>query len=75
MARAGLRNRKELEAIIEELSAVYPPKTLERLYQAATDGTDQMRYVAGADAEQIIAMRKAADDATYMQTLKTQFGL
>ena len=40
-----LRNRKELEAIIEELSAVYPPKTLEKLYQAATDERHNFLYV------------------------------
>ena len=40
-----LRNRKELEAIIEELSAVYPPKTLEKLYQAATDERHSFLYV------------------------------
>ena len=40
-----LRNRRELEAIIEELSAVYPPKTLERLYQAATDERHSFLYV------------------------------
>ena len=40
-----LRNRKELEAIIEEPSAVYPPKTLERLYQAATDERHSFLYV------------------------------
>ena len=45
------------------------------IYQAATDGTDQLRYTAGADAEQIVANRKAADDATFLQGIKDQFGL
>lgn len=45
------------------------------IYAAATDGTDQLRYVAGPDAEKIIATRKAADDATLLQGIKAQFGL
>ena len=40
-----LHNRKELEAIVEELSAVYPPRTLEKLYQAATDERHSFLYV------------------------------
>jgi NAD(P)-dependent dehydrogenase (short-subunit alcohol dehydrogenase family) len=47
----------------------------EKIYEAATDGKDQLRYIAGADAEQIIAARKALEDAEYMKMLKEQFGL
>ena len=45
------------------------------IYEAATDGTSQLRYVAGADAEQILAARKAADDADFLAGIKGQFGL
>ena len=40
-----LRNMKELDSIIEELSAVYPPRILEKLYQAATDERHNFLYV------------------------------
>jgi short-subunit dehydrogenase len=52
-----------------------PEMVAEVIYKAATDGTDQLRYIAGPDAEQIIANRKAADDATFLQGIRAQFGL
>ena len=52
-----------------------PEVVAEVIYQAATDGTDQLRYIAGPDAEQIITHRKAADDATFLNGIKAQFGL
>ena len=52
-----------------------PEVVSEVIYRAATDGTDQLRYTAGPDAEQIVANRKAADDATFLSGVKTQFGL
>jgi hypothetical protein len=47
----------------------------EVIYQAATDGTDQLRYRAGQDAEEILTNRKVADDETFLAGLKAQFGL
>ncbi len=44
----------------------------EAIYQAATDGSDQMRYIAGPDAEQLIAARKQMDDAEYIAMMKSQ---
>ena len=32
-----LRNHKELQALLEEISAVYPAQTLQRMYEHATD--------------------------------------
>ena len=52
-----------------------PEVVAEVIYRAATDGTDQLRYTAGLDAEQIVALRKAEDDATFLKGFKTQFGL
>jgi hypothetical protein len=34
-----------------------------------------LRYTAGADAQQILANRKADDDATFLQAMKVQLGL
>jgi len=45
------------------------------IYQAATRRKDQLRYVAGSDAVRSIAMRKAADDPTYVGALRAQFGI
>lgn len=52
-----------------------PVLVAEVIYQAATDGTNQMRYTAGADAEELAANRKADDDATFTQRIKDMFGL
>lgn len=52
-----------------------PIVVAEVIYQAATDGTDTIRYPAGEDAKAIIAQRKAADDKTFMQGMKQQFGI
>ncbi len=47
----------------------------EKIYEAATDGKNQLRYIAGPDAEQIIAARKQMDDDSYMAMMKQQMGL
>lgn len=51
-----------------------PTMVAETIYKAATDGSDQMRYIAGSDAEQLIAARKQMDDADYMAMMKKQMG-
>ena len=40
-----LRNQKDLDAFLEELSALYDKKTLLRLYQHATDAPYSFLYV------------------------------
>jgi len=52
-----------------------PEVVAEVIYRAATDGTDQLRYTAGADAAELVKNRKALDDATFIGGLKRQFGL
>ena len=47
----------------------------ETIFTAATDGTDRLRYEAGADAEHLLASRRAADDATFLGGMRSQFGL
>lgn len=63
---------KGMEAAAAQGSA--PIIVAEAIYQAATDGSDQMRYIAGPDAEQLIAARKQMDDAEYMAMMKSQMG-
>ncbi|GAA4915368.1 SDR family oxidoreductase [Mucilaginibacter defluvii] len=45
------------------------------IYQAATDGTNTLRYTAGEDAKAIVAQRKEADDASFFKGIKSQFKL
>lgn len=47
----------------------------EVIYQAATDGTTQLRYIAGEDARSIIAQRQQADDATFIAGMNAQLKL
>jgi NAD(P)-dependent dehydrogenase (short-subunit alcohol dehydrogenase family) len=53
-----------------------PPELIaETIFGAATDGADRMRYEAGPDAEHLMASRRAADDATFIGGMRSQFGL
>ena len=56
-------------------NASEPKLVAEVIYTAATDGTDQLRYLAGADAEQYMANRNSQDDATFLGGIKQMFGL
>ncbi|MBT1686835.1 SDR family oxidoreductase [Dawidia soli] len=47
----------------------------EVIYTAATDGSNRLRYTAGEDAKAILAGRRQADDESFIQGIKTQFGL
>ncbi|MEM6431790.1 MAG: SDR family oxidoreductase [Deinococcota bacterium] len=45
------------------------------IYTAVTDGTNQLRYIAGSDAEQLIGARKQMADADFLSLIKQQLGL
>ena len=45
----------------------------EVVYEAATDGKDQLRYVAGADAKSIYAMRLQLGDEAFRKAMAQQF--
>lgn len=47
----------------------------EVIYGAATDGSRQLRYLCGADAEAMSAARHQQDDASFMGGLKAMFGI
>jgi short-subunit dehydrogenase len=47
----------------------------EVIYGAVTDGTDQLRYIAGPDAEQLIGARTQMTDADFFGLIKQQLGL
>jgi NAD(P)-dependent dehydrogenase (short-subunit alcohol dehydrogenase family) len=69
-----VRKLREGYAPIEE-RASEPVVVAEVIYRAATDDTDQLRYIAGEDAEALLAKRKADADATFFQDMRTQFAL
>ncbi len=45
------------------------------IFEAATDGKNQLRYAAGEDAKALLAGRRQYDDTTFIGGIKSQFGL
>jgi len=56
-------------------TASSPNVIAEVIFEAATDGKDQLRYAAGDDSKYMIGKRKAQDDETFIGGMKVQFGL
>lgn len=53
-----------------------PPELIaDVIFEAATDGTDRLRYPAGWDAVKRISDRKFQDDETYIANMRQEFGL
>jgi NAD(P)-dependent dehydrogenase (short-subunit alcohol dehydrogenase family) len=50
-----------------------PEQIAEVVYEAATDGKDQLRYIAGADAKEIYAMRMQLGDEAFRKAMAQQF--
>lgn len=50
-----------------------PDQIAEVVYEAATDGKDQLRYVAGADAKATYAARLQMGDEAFRKVIKQQF--
>jgi NAD(P)-dependent dehydrogenase (short-subunit alcohol dehydrogenase family) len=50
-----------------------PEQIAEVVYEAATDGKDQLRYVAGADAKAIYAMRLQLGEEAFRRAMVQQF--
>ncbi len=50
-----------------------PEQIAEVVYEAATDGKDQLRYVAGADAKATYAARLELGDEAFRKAIKQQF--
>lgn len=44
------------------------------VYEATTDETDQLRYVATQDIATLVALRREASEAQYMAVMRGQFG-
>lgn len=74
----------EYQAIVGSLMTALPLMTqnaspassvAEVIVEAATDGKNQLRYLAGEDARLLIANRQQVDDAQFIAGIKSQFGL
>jgi NAD(P)-dependent dehydrogenase (short-subunit alcohol dehydrogenase family) len=52
-----------------------PEQIAEVVYEAATDGKDQLRYVAGEDAKTSYAQRLAAGDEAFRKGIKQMFNI
>jgi NAD(P)-dependent dehydrogenase (short-subunit alcohol dehydrogenase family) len=52
-----------------------PEQIADVIFASATDGTRQVRYVFGADAEALLAARASLDDAGYLQMMRQNIGL
>jgi NAD(P)-dependent dehydrogenase (short-subunit alcohol dehydrogenase family) len=50
-----------------------PEQIAEVVYEAATDGKDQLRYIAGADAKAMYAMRLQMGDEDFRKAINQQF--
>lgn len=50
-----------------------PEQVAEVVYEAATDGKDQLRYPAGADARATYAARRQAGDQAFFEGMRKQF--
>ncbi len=68
--------RKILEGMPQFFKNASPASVVaEVIFEAATDGTSQLRYTAGEDAKAIIAQRRELDDDTFFAGMKAQFGI
>lgn len=52
-----------------------PEAIADVVHAAVTDGSDRLRYVAGADAQQYIAARGKSDDVDFFAAVRAQFGI
>ena len=77
-------NMQEYQSIVGKLMAAMPvmaqnasPANVvaEVIFEAATDGKNQLRYTAGEDAKIFLANREQYDDNTFIGGVKTQFGI
>ncbi len=52
-----------------------PQVVADTIWEAVTDGSDRLRYRAGADAEMLLDARKAQDDPTFFAGMRQQMGI
>lgn len=64
-----------MQAAMDPANMSKPEQIAEVIYTAATDGTDTLRYRAGADALQLLDARSKMTDEEFFAMQKQQFGL
>ncbi len=75
---------EQYDALVEKVMSVItdpkqmatystPEQIAEVVYEAATDGKEQLRYVAGDDAKAMYAMRQQLGDEAFRNALDQQF--
>ena len=71
----GLMNN--LMSLMQSLGAnSFPARVVAaKIYEAATDGTDRLRYAATPDAAALLEKREKESDAVFIADMKKQFGL
>jgi NAD(P)-dependent dehydrogenase (short-subunit alcohol dehydrogenase family) len=67
--------RKFQEAWGAVRASAGPETVAQVIYQAATDGTDQLRYIAGDDAKMIIETRAKITQEEYYSMIRQRLGL
>jgi len=66
--------RSKLGEMEKQSSYASPPEMVaETIYQAATDGTNQFRYVVGPDAKMLIHMKENTDEEEYLTNIAQHF--
>jgi len=53
--------------------ASQPEQIAEIIYQAATDGKNQLRYLAGADTERLLGAKAQMAEGDFMQMIQQNF--
>ncbi len=72
--KAGLKKYFEaIQMYTERLST--SESIAQVVYEATTDGKDQLRYLAGEDAHQVMGARQQMNDNAFYEMMSKQFGL
>lgn len=67
---------KGIEDVNKDENRVSPPSAVaETIFEAATDGTNTIRYTAGQDADVFLSVRRESTDEEYIEKVKKQFGM
>ena len=56
-------------------AASTPEQIAEVIYQAATDGTTQLRYIAGEDAQRLLGAKSQLSEADFAAMIQQNFGV
>ena len=56
-------------------NAAEPQEVVDTIYEAATDDSDRLRYLVGADAKQTLEARSQMDDGSFKKMMTEQLGI